>query len=821
MSPASASPLELSQGSSGSMQTGFRAALPSPARREKSVSRAGCSATATASCGAVYLDADDEEQEWDQRSTTELYRDQDEATAASIAAAQLRNLPAQSTEGPSEGQSCPVVLEDYKETPSLWIDKVKGCMFVNQYLIVSFLGRGACGKVFLCLNTYDLRLYAMKAVRKVDLDVSQQQHHTPSHASGSAPVKARRNPMDDLKREIMIMKKMAHENVVSLHEVIDDPQGSKLLLVMEFMEGGPVLTREALETQEKLPETMAVQYFRDMVKALDYLHSNKVVHGDLKPENVLLGAHGTVKLSDFGCSKVFATGNEYLERCNGTPAFLAPEMMRPNTRYRGRPTDVYALGACLYTLVYGRIPFSAPNLYKLFQVVQHDPVSYPPDVPISPGLIQILEAMLVKNPRERITIPELIKHPWVTLDGKFPLKSQRELRAEASALEAAAVAAATATAAATANCPNSTSASLSRAATASSTPTVRFSPASASSFTVPTPSGSAPSGGAAAAGVIPTEPYRERRIPRPDYIHALGSLSNREHVFQAGDVIMRQGEVGTHVMYIVQGTVDLLLKYQPPARAASSNTPQQPGAGGASTPPGSRQQQRNGEGGGGGMDEMSVDADAMMPIVDEQSRCRRMKLLKASGKASEFINTLLGASGNGRDLLIAQRGPGELLGEMALFSKTLLRSATVRCASQVVVRIITHEQLVDFLLANLPAKHQIQEGIWKKQSEVMTVEALVKLAMLYNIITLRGHAAPAVRVAAGESDAGAVCDASSSSSSSAAAAPRSSRAGMGCGGGCPVQLSEMGFGGDEARAVLLLQWWRQGGGCSAADPFET
>lgn len=69
-------------------------------------------------------------------------------------------------------------------------------------------------------------------------------------------------------------------------------------------------------------------------QALDYLHSQRVVHGDLKPENVLVSATGTVKLSDFGCSKVIVSGNEYLERCNGTPAFLAPEMMRPNSRYR-------------------------------------------------------------------------------------------------------------------------------------------------------------------------------------------------------------------------------------------------------------------------------------------------------------------------------------------------------------------------------------------------------------------------------------------------------------------------------------------------------
>ena len=70
------------------------------------------------------------------------------------------------------------------------------------------------------------------------------------------------------------------------------------------------------------------------LQALDYLHYNKVVHGDLKPENVLMSARGSVTLSDFGCSKVIISGNEYLERCNGTPAFLAPEMMRPQSRYR-------------------------------------------------------------------------------------------------------------------------------------------------------------------------------------------------------------------------------------------------------------------------------------------------------------------------------------------------------------------------------------------------------------------------------------------------------------------------------------------------------
>ncbi|GLC35996.1 hypothetical protein PLESTB_000527500 [Pleodorina starrii] len=558
---------------------------------------------------------------------------------------------------------------EYKETTTLRIDKVKGNMFVNQYLVVKFLGRGACGKVFLCLNTYDLRLYAMKAVRKVDLESSQ-----PQQQQGAK----KRNPMEDLKREIMIMKKMKHNNIVTLSEVIDDPAGSKLLLVMEFMEGGPVLTREALEKRERLPESLALQYFRDMIKALDYLHGNKVVHGDLKPENVLMAASGEVKLSDFGCSKVFATGNEYLERCNGTPAFLAPEMMKPNTRYRGRPTDVYALGACLYTLLFGRIPFSAPNLYKLFQVVQNEPVRYPPDVPISEELKDLLKGMLTKNPRERITMSELMKHDWVTMNKRFPLKPYRELRqGESQEMH---------------------------------------------------------------SGVTCGMSFAEAN-PKPDFLMGLANVSRHERVYQEGDVIMRQGETGAYLLYIVSGTVDILVKWATlPRRATNGQMAAQAGAQGAGGQGGVRP---GGSGRPGAhVDEMMDDSDTMSPIVDEESRQHRINLMRASEKAGAFVRSLQANAGTSRELLIAQRGPGELVGEMALFSKSLLRTASVRCVTKVHARLITHEQLVEYLIANPLAKHQVREVIWKKESEITMVEALVKLTNVQDVITASLEQAP-------------------------------------------------------------------------------
>lgn len=525
-----------------------------------------------------------------------------------------------------------------RETDILRIDKVKGCVFVNKYLVVKFLGRGACGKVFLCLNTHDLCLYAMKAVRKVDLASTQPTH-------GKAP----RNPMDDLKREIMIMKKMKHENIVTLSEVIDDPAGSKLMLVMEYLDRGPVLTREALERRERLPEPMARHYFRDMIKALDYLHAHKIVHGDLKPENVLLGAAGNVKLSDFGCSKVFATGNEYLDRCNGTPAFLAPEMMKPNTKYRGRPTDIYALGACLYTLLFGRIPFSAPSLYKLFEVVQKEPVKYPEDVPISDSLKQVLGRMLTKSPKERISLQELMRHPWVTMDGRFPIKSYRDLKpGETNEIH---------------------------------------------------------------DGLIDGVSY-DQANPRPRGLPDLSHLSNHEKVFNAGEIIMQQGEIGVYALYIVKGTADILVKWGEPPKSSH-----RVGVNGSTST---------------SNDEFMDESETMSPITDEASRDNRLKLLRASVKAQDFVKKLQEAgAGTGpcaNNLLIAQRGPGELLGDMALFRRNKTRCATVRCRTDLTVRVVLKDQLFRLMSENTVVKLLIRESILSKESEITMVDSLVKLA---------------------------------------------------------------------------------------------
>ena len=340
---------------------------------------------------------------------------------------------------------------------------------------MQYLGRGTSGKVFLCMDVLDRRLYAVKIVRKTPLEEttwtpdsgtdggsyseagtpqyigsrSRSQPETPGTAYGtrspstpSSPTgeggegkdfrgrplrpRGRRrrrqfDPIDDLRREIAIMRSGGcHRNVVALREVVDDPNSNKMLIVMEYCEGGPVMTRAGLDRGRKIPEEVARPYFRDMLTGLSYLHSQRVIHGDLKPENALMGATGRVLLSDFGCSKILPNGEEILDRCNGTPAFLAPEMMRSGAKYRGRAADVYALGACLFTFLFGRIPFWAESIAELFEVVKTQELTFPESPKISDQVKSFLRRLLDKNPDNRISIAEAAIDPWTTDNGRLP-----------------------------------------------------------------------------------------------------------------------------------------------------------------------------------------------------------------------------------------------------------------------------------------------------------------------------------------------------------------------------------------------------------------
>ncbi|KAF9189997.1 hypothetical protein BGZ51_009059 [Haplosporangium sp. Z 767] len=165
-------------------------------------------------------------------------------------------------------------------------DPMTGNKMINKYMVVRELGRGVHGKVKLCRDTVTDELCAIKIVDK-----------TTRRRLGRAQISNEQK----IRREIAIMKKCIHPNVVRLIEVIDDPSARKIYLVLEYMEGGEVRWKDADEKPIlHLEDARAI--FRDVVLGLEYLHMQGIIHRDIKPANLLLSGDGAVKISDFGVS---------------------------------------------------------------------------------------------------------------------------------------------------------------------------------------------------------------------------------------------------------------------------------------------------------------------------------------------------------------------------------------------------------------------------------------------------------------------------------------------------------------------------------------
>ena len=238
--------------------------------------------------------------------------------------------------------------------------------------------------------------------------------------------------MDDVKREIAIMKRLSHPHVLRLYEVMDDPKVNKLYLVLEYMRRGDLMKIQQGDSKayscERLGEVDTWRVTRQVALGLQYLHSQDIIHGDIKPQNLLVGDDGVVKIADFGISKMLSGGDKLVDTA-GTPAFMSPELC-DGKQYSGRLADVWAFGGTMFMLRFGRPPFLAPQVLQLYYKIINDPLEFPADAaPVDEGLRDMLGAMLTKDPSDRIHLEGVLSHAW--------LKSEPVARAGARAARTA------------------------------------------------------------------------------------------------------------------------------------------------------------------------------------------------------------------------------------------------------------------------------------------------------------------------------------------------------------------------------------------------
>uniref|UniRef100_A0AAR2JE91 calcium/calmodulin-dependent protein kinase n=1 Tax=Pygocentrus nattereri TaxID=42514 RepID=A0AAR2JE91_PYGNA len=307
------------------------------------------------------------------------------------------------------------------ESHRVSITDLQDCVQLNQYKLKDEIGKGSYGVVKLAYNEDDNTYYAMKVLSKKRLmRQAGFPRRPPPRGAKSAPEgqPQPKGPLERVYQEIAILKKLDHPNVVKLVEVLDDPSEDHLYMVFELVKQGAVME---VPTDKPLNEDQARFYFQDLLRGIEYLHYQKIIHRDVKPSNLLVGEDGHIKIADFGVSNQFEGADALLTSTVGTPAFLAPETLSETRKnFSGKALDVWAMGVTLYCFVFGVCPFMDERILSLHQKIKTQPVELP-DADVSDDLKDLLFKMLDKNPETRITVPQIKVHPWVTRHGAEPL----------------------------------------------------------------------------------------------------------------------------------------------------------------------------------------------------------------------------------------------------------------------------------------------------------------------------------------------------------------------------------------------------------------
>ncbi|NP_001312712.1 CBL-interacting serine/threonine-protein kinase 24-like [Nicotiana tabacum] len=211
--------------------------------------------------------------------------------------------------------------------------------------------------------------------------------------------------VEQIKREISIMKIVRHPCIVRLHEVLASQ--TKIYIIQEFVTGGELFDKIVL--QGRISDDEARRYFQQLIDAVAHCHSKGVYHRDLKPENLLLDCQGNLKVSDFGLSALPQQGVELLHTTCGTPNYVAPEVLS-NRGYDGAAADVWSCGVVLYVLMAGYLPFDEADLHTLYTKINAAEFSCP--FWFSPGATSLIRKIIDPNPRTRIKIEGIRRDPW-------------------------------------------------------------------------------------------------------------------------------------------------------------------------------------------------------------------------------------------------------------------------------------------------------------------------------------------------------------------------------------------------------------------------
>ena len=326
-----------------------------------------------------------------------------------------------------------------------YVGKVK---YYNDYKVIGGLGQGSLAKVKLVEK--DNVKYALKIINKKQL--LQKKKLIPDE-NGKLKVTT---PIEGILKEIEILKKVNHKNLVKLYEIMNNKKKGKLYLVLEFCEHGDLMEYD--EKQNKFTvnkhifqrylkdkdnpteidqlyysETQLRKFIRQIIRGINYIHRLGIIHKDIKPNNILLDKNNECKIIDFNFSAIL--DKQWVDNigkkvdCNDY--FRPPEICDLDCEedlsdYKGMPVDIWAIGVTAYILSYKKFPFDTENgdIFELYEKIAQAKYEIPEKPKRSNHFKHFLKKCLEKDPNKRITSEQILDLQWINQGEKEHLKNQ-------------------------------------------------------------------------------------------------------------------------------------------------------------------------------------------------------------------------------------------------------------------------------------------------------------------------------------------------------------------------------------------------------------
>ena len=253
---------------------------------------------------------------------------------------------------------------------------------IGPYRLVRNLGSGSTSKIKLGIHQDTEMPIAIKIIKKESFAENP-------------------NLQSKVQREIALMRLFDHPHILKLLDILESPR--HLYIGLEYASGGELF--QYVVSKKKLSEEEAMHFFRQIIYGLEYLHSLGICHRDMKPENILLDERMNIKIADFGFAR-FAKSNVAETSC-GSPHYVAPEVIAGGV-YDGRAADIWSCGVVLYAMLTGTLPFDDTSIRALLMKVRKAQFVMPN---VSQEFQDLLSKMLTRDPKQRIKLSEIKKHP--------------------------------------------------------------------------------------------------------------------------------------------------------------------------------------------------------------------------------------------------------------------------------------------------------------------------------------------------------------------------------------------------------------------------